>query len=86
MSKLIKLPDQQEEIHLNNKDIVLIVDKLPVALIVHPSHSLFTCNSARYIHPASGLVNLQIAAFIKRYAAINMGEIPQKSLYAALNN
>ena len=76
MSKIINLPDNQEEVFLNSGAIVLIVDKKPVAAIKKIYSSNNTCFMGGF-HIADwhmGNVGGQIRMFFKRHAAIIRGE------------
>ena len=78
MSKLIKLPDNQEELTTNKGSIVFFSNKKPVALISKLySGTPMPIMGGYYTRDFnSGIIGGQIRMFFKRHAAVIMGEIP----------
>ena len=86
MSKIINLPDNQEELTLNNGSIAFFSDKKPVALITRLESGIPMNIPAGYYTRDfnSGIIGGQIRMFFKRHAAVIMGEIPVDFINHAL--
>ena len=84
MSKIINLPDNQEELTLNRGSIVFFSNKTPVALITKLKP--MPVMAGYYTHGSinAGLIGGQIWMFFKRHAAVIMGEISADSINQAM--